>query len=156
MLQNARVTAYFFKSERPNVFTEETQKIIKSIDSIENSAYRTKKDLECKKEEIKYDNVIKNTKRRIKFYYIPKEDIKKQNLNWPKIPYYAHRILILGSSGSRKTNTFLNLIKKQDDDDYIFIDRNIWQKFIDRNSTTHKTENINILLTSMKIMILKI
>ena len=33
------------------------------------------------------------------------------NPNWPYIPDNPHRILIIGGSGSRKTNTLLNLIK---------------------------------------------
>ena len=34
----------------------------------------------------------------------------KNNLNWPYIPDNPYRILILGGSGSRKTNVLLNLI----------------------------------------------
>ena len=33
------------------------------------------------------------------------------NLHWPSIPDHRHRILIISSSGSRKTNALLNLIK---------------------------------------------
>ena len=33
------------------------------------------------------------------------------NPNWPYIPYYPHRILIICGSGSGKTNVLLNLIK---------------------------------------------
>ena len=35
------------------------------------------------------------------------------NLNWPYIPDYLYRILIIGGSGLGKTNLFLNLIKYQ-------------------------------------------
>ena len=34
----------------------------------------------------------------------------KNNLNWPYIPDHPYRILILGGSGSRKTDVLLNLI----------------------------------------------
>ena len=34
------------------------------------------------------------------------------NPNWPYIPDHPHRILIIGGSGSGKTNVLLNLIKK--------------------------------------------
>ena len=34
----------------------------------------------------------------------------KHNKNWPYIPDYPYRILIIGGSGSGKTNTLLNLI----------------------------------------------
>ena len=33
------------------------------------------------------------------------------NLNWPYVPDRPYRILIIGGSGSRKTNVLLNLIK---------------------------------------------
>ena len=35
------------------------------------------------------------------------------NPNWPYIPDHPYRILIIGGSGSGKTNPLLNLIKKQ-------------------------------------------
>ena len=44
------------------------------------------------------------------FDYIIKKDIKKHNLNWPKIPDHPYWILITGGSGSGKTNALLNLI----------------------------------------------
>ena len=57
-----------FKSERHNVFTEETNKIalslndnkrMQSIHSIETYAYGRSKVLVSEKEEIKYNNIIK-------------------------------------------------------------------------------------------------
>ena len=60
------------KSERHNIFTEEVNKIalsanddkrIQSIDSVETYAYRTSKDLICKKEETKRNNIIKQCKK---------------------------------------------------------------------------------------------
>ena len=33
--------------------------------------------------------------------------------NWPYIPDHPHKILIIGGSGSQKTNVLLNLIKHQ-------------------------------------------
>ena len=35
------------------------------------------------------------------------------NRNWPYIPDHPSRILIMGGSGSRKSNVLLNLIKHQ-------------------------------------------
>ena len=35
------------------------------------------------------------------------------NPNWPYIPDHPYRILIIGGSGSGKTNLLLNLIKNQ-------------------------------------------
>ena len=60
-----------FKSERHNVFIEEINKIslssndvkrIQSIDSIETYAYEMNKNIVCKKEEIKSNNIIKQYK----------------------------------------------------------------------------------------------
>ena len=38
------------------------------------------------------------------------------NPNWPYIPDHPYRILIIGGSGSGKTNVLLNLIKHQRSD----------------------------------------
>ena len=40
----------------------------------------------------------------------------KHNLNWSYIPDHPYRILIIGGSGSGKTNVLLNLIKHQRQD----------------------------------------
>ena len=41
------------------------------------------------------------------------ENNKEHNEKWPYIPDYPYRILIIGGSGSGKTNAMLNLIKEQ-------------------------------------------
>ena len=38
---------------------------------------------------------------------------KEQNEKWPCIPDHPYRILIIGGSGSGKTNPLLNLIKNK-------------------------------------------
>ena len=43
--------------------------------------------------------------------------------DWPRILDHPYRILIFGGSESQKTNTLLNLIKQQNDDDYNTIDK---------------------------------
>ena len=43
------------------------------------------------------------------------------NHDWPYIPDHPHRILIVGASGSGKTNTLLNLINNQPDIDEIYL-----------------------------------
>ena len=45
------------------------------------------------------------------------ENIKK----WPHIPNHPYRILIIGGSGSGKTNTWLSLINEQQDTDKIYL-----------------------------------
>ena len=46
---------------------------------------------------------------------------KRHNKKRPYIPDHPYRILIIGGSGSGKTNTLLNLINKQKDIDKIYL-----------------------------------
>ena len=46
---------------------------------------------------------------------ITNENSKIHNKKWPIIPDYPYRILIIDSSGSRKTNALLHLINQQVD-----------------------------------------
>ena len=46
----------------------------------------------------------------INFDNYTNENLTEHNLKWPYIPYHPYRILIIGSSGSGKTNALLNLI----------------------------------------------
>ena len=46
---------------------------------------------------------------------------KEHNLNWPYIPDHPYRILIIGGSGTGKTNALLNLINNQQDIDKIYL-----------------------------------
>ena len=50
---------------------------------------------------------------------ITNENNKKHNAKWPYIPDHPYRILIIGYSGSGKSNTLLNLINEQNDIDKI-------------------------------------
>ena len=52
---------------------------------------------------------------------ITNENNKKHNKKWPYIPDHSYRILIIGGSGSGKTNTLLNLINEQNDIDKIYL-----------------------------------
>ena len=49
------------------------------------------------------------------------ENKTEHNLKWPYIPDHPYRILIIGGSGSGKTNTLLNLINNQLDIDKIYL-----------------------------------
>ena len=49
----------------------------------------------------------------INFEYYTNENKIEHNLKWPYIPDHPYRILIIGSSGSGKTNALLNLIYMQ-------------------------------------------
>ena len=52
---------------------------------------------------------------------IANENNREHNEKWPYIPDHLYRILIIGGSGSGKTNALLNLIKEQDDIDKIYL-----------------------------------
>ena len=66
------------------------------------------------------------------------ENKTKHNKNWPYIPYHPYRILIIGGSGSGKTNLLFNLIEKQP-----YIDTNS-KAFIEYSNDMHNVyKNIN-------------
>ena len=52
---------------------------------------------------------------------IVNDNNEKDNGKWPYIPDHPYRILIIGGSGSRKTNTSLNLINEQRDIEKIYL-----------------------------------
>ena len=52
---------------------------------------------------------------------VKKENIKEHNLNWPQIPDYPYRILIVRGTGSGKTDSLFNLISHQSDIDIIYL-----------------------------------
>ena len=43
------------------------------------------------------------------------------NEKWPYDPDHAYRIIIIGGSGSKKTNALINLINEQNDIDKIYL-----------------------------------
>ena len=49
------------------------------------------------------------------------ENKTKHNLGWPYIPDHPQRILIIGGSGSGKTNALLNLINNPPDIDKMYL-----------------------------------
>ena len=52
---------------------------------------------------------------------ITNKNNKEHNEKWSYIPDHPCRILIIGGSGSGKTNTMLNLTKEKDDIDKIYL-----------------------------------
>ena len=56
------------------------------------------------------------------------ENKTEHNLKWPYIPDNPYRILIIGGSGSGKTNALLNLINNRPDIDKIFCTLKIHMK----------------------------
>ena len=49
------------------------------------------------------------------------ENKTEHNKNWPYIPDYPYKILIIGGSGSGKGNVLLNSINNQRDIDKIYL-----------------------------------
>ena len=90
--------------------------------NIERYPHRTSKDLVCKKEGIKCNNIIKQHKN-VYVLLNYKKDIfqikKEHNPNWPEIPDHSYRTLIVGTSRSWKTNVLLNLIDHEPDKNYL-------------------------------------
>ena len=52
---------------------------------------------------------------------VTNESKKKHKKKWSLIPDHHYRILIIGGSGSGKTNALLNLIHEQDDIGKIYL-----------------------------------
>ena len=57
----------------------------------------------------------------INFDNYTNENKTKHNPNWPYIPDHPQRILVVGGSGSGKTNALLNLTNKQPDIDKVYL-----------------------------------
>ena len=83
---------------------------------------------------VKVIDLFKNGVIRISFYYVffqviiwlkindyTNENIIEHNSKWLYIPDHLYRILIVGGSGSRKTNALLNLMNNQPDIDKIYL-----------------------------------
>ena len=57
----------------------------------------------------------------INFVNYANENKTELNSEWPDVPDHPYRILIIGGSGSGKTNALLNLINSQSDIDKIYL-----------------------------------
>ena len=56
----------------------------------------------------------------INFDDVIKDNVKEHNPNWPEIPDYPYRILIIGGSGPGKTSSLFNVTSQQPDIDKIY------------------------------------
>ena len=57
----------------------------------------------------------------INFDNYTNENKTQHNPKWPNIPDHRYRILIIGGSGSGKTNALLSLINNQPDIDKVYL-----------------------------------
>ena len=86
---------------------------------IKEHAHGTNKEY-IKKKKSRCISIIKQYKKKmISYDDVTKENIKEGNPDWPEIFDHPCKTLIVGVSGSGKTKALLNLIKQQNDDDYI-------------------------------------
>ena len=67
------------------------------------------------------EQYIKTMQKMINFDDVTKENIKEHDPKWPQIPDNSYRILIIGGSRSRKTNSLFDLIRQQPDIDKIYL-----------------------------------
>ena len=65
--------------------------------------------------------IKQNNTKMINLNDVMKENIKQHNPNWPKSPDHPYRILIIGGSGSGKTNILFNLTNEQPVIDKIYL-----------------------------------
>ena len=79
----------------------------------------------------------------INFDEYTNENKKELSFNWPYISDHPYRILIIGGSGTGKTNALLNLINNQQDIDKIYLYAN--NPYEDKYQyLINKRENIRI------------
>ena len=112
-----------FKRDHHNVYNEQINKIaissnddkrLQTFDKTKTYPYGTSALKVCQSEML---SKIQMTN----FDDYANENKTEHNLTWPNIPDHLQRILIIGGSGSGKTNVLLNLIHNQLDIDKIYL-----------------------------------
>ena len=112
-----------------NIYREEVNKVelsanddkrLQTYDGITTYPHGTNVFKVCEGEMLNNKIFILWNIKMINFDNYVNENKTKHNKNWPYIPDHPYRILIIGGSGSGKTN-LLNLIEKQPDIDKIYL-----------------------------------
>ena len=96
--------------------TANDDKRIQLIDLVETNKFGTNEGIIHRKEEIKWNNIIKEYEKRLTTMMLEKKPQTNIIQIW-QIPEHPYRILLIEGSGSGKTNALLNLIQQEDDDD---------------------------------------
>ena len=108
-----------FKGYNHDVYTEEVDKIafssiddkrLQTFDRIRTYPYGTNVFKICENEMLMVKDLFFE-KKMINFDNCVNENKTKHNESWPYIPDHPYRILIIGDSGSGKTNLLLTLIE---------------------------------------------
>ena len=123
-----------FKSDHHKVYTEEVNKIalssdddkrLQTFDRIKIYPYGTNTFKVCESEMLMVKDLffekLKWNIKMINFDNYVNENKTKHNKNWSYILDHPYRILIIGGSGSGKTNFLLNLIENQPNIDKIYL-----------------------------------
>ena len=124
-----------FKSYNHDVYTEEVNKIalsanddkrLQTFDRITTYPYGTNAFKVCENEMLIIKDLFFNYnnnkyKKMINFDDYVNENKSKHNKYWPYIPNHPYRILIIGGSGSGKTNVLLNLTENKPGIDKIYL-----------------------------------
>ena len=88
---------------------------------------------------------------------ITNENNKEHNEKWLYIPDHPHRILIIGGSGSEKTNTLINLINGEGDIDKIYLYAKDLSEpkyeFLIKKSENSGIKHLNDLYVFMSVLI---
>ena len=90
-------------------------------------------------------------------YSITNESNKELNEEWSYIPDHPYKILIIGGSGSRKTNTLLNLTKEPDNIDKIYLyAKDLNEPKYEFSINKREDVEINIVMIQMHLLSVQI
>ena len=135
---------YRFKSDHHNAYTEQINKIalssnddkrLQTFGKITTYSYGTNAFKVCESEMLSKIHMIN-------FDDYANKNKTEHNLKWPYIPDHPYRILIIGGSGSGKTNALLKFINNQSDIDKIYLQAKDPYESKHREKRKHRTKTL--------------
>ena len=88
---------------------------------------------------------------------ITNENGKEDNQNWPDTPDHPYKILVIGGSGSGKTNALINLINEKNDIDEIYLyAKDLSKPNYEYLMKKRKDRGINPVMIKMHLFIVQI